>query len=390
MSLKSTIRRISSSRWTAEAIAVLAGFAYLVQAVIYAHSQESILDEGAYLYKGYLFATGRYTPYQDYGPWSNHMPLSFLIPGTFQVLIEPGLRTARYFAIILALLMLIGLWILTKEFGGKWWATIAISALALNNVTIKTYSLAVSQGLTACMLIWSVVCILGMQRSTWQILLGATLAGLMLMTRINMASVLPILIIFVFWRHGPRKGILATLAGILPFLLFHIIYWPHIMQFWANWFPQRITPFLDASRYTDVGEAIWVNSLPLRDRWWSFLQGLRSNYLALVGLFGFSLLWLFPKQWKNTYLLQAAACISMIIVPLLILHAWASLMLNSCVYCFEGYMTFFAPLCLVLIPIVYQGWKTQDKSWFNWYAGGLLISCGQVWAMDLTDRRARC
>ena len=106
MSLKSTIRRISSSRWTAEAIAVLAGFAYLVQAVIYAHSQESILDEGAYLYKGYLFATGRYTPYQDYGPWSNHMPLSFLIPGAVQVLIEPGLRTARYFAIFLGLLML--------------------------------------------------------------------------------------------------------------------------------------------------------------------------------------------------------------------------------------------------------------------------------------------
>ena len=104
----SPLNRLLSVRWLAEVMAVLGGIWFLIQTIIYALTQESILDEGAYLYKGYLFATGQYVPYQAYGPWTNHMPLSFMIPGWIQLILGPGLRTGRYFAIAMAGLLLIG------------------------------------------------------------------------------------------------------------------------------------------------------------------------------------------------------------------------------------------------------------------------------------------
>ena len=103
MDWRRRISRITGTSWVAEALAIMGGILYAAQSWAYARTQLSILDEGAYLLKGYLFATGKYTPFQEYGPWSNHMPFSFLIPGYAQVIFGPGLRTGRYFAIALGL-----------------------------------------------------------------------------------------------------------------------------------------------------------------------------------------------------------------------------------------------------------------------------------------------
>ena len=367
MTLSSAIRHTSTPRWAAEVIALLAGIAYLVQAVIYAHSQESILDEGAYLYKGYLFASGRYTPYQEYGPWSNHMPLSFLIPGAVQFLIGPGLRAGRYFAILVGLLTLAGLWVLVNRLGGKWWAALAVVAVALNPASIKTYSIALSQGLIACMLVWSVTLVLGEQRSTMQTLLAALLAGLVVMTRENMAPVLPLLVLFILWRDGLRMAALAALAGGLPIAIFYVIYWPGILQLSGT-----IFPFLGVGRAKDIGIAVWVNSLPLSDRWQSFLLGLRANFIPMVGAIGLSPLWLGADQWKTKIHRQAAVFLGALFIGMLILHGWAALGLNYCVFCFEGYLTFFAPLGLALIAVTYAAWNPVEMRWFPWYIGGLM------------------
>jgi hypothetical protein len=163
--------------WLAGSLALAGGVLFLVQSWIYAHTQASLLDEGAYLLKGYLFASGQYWPYQDYGPWTNHMPLAFLIPGYVQELFGPGLRTGRYLAIVLSLLILIGIWIVVQRLGGKWWAALAVWALALNPAVIKLYSLANSQSLLACMFVWTMVLVLGEARPTWQLLGGLSWQG---------------------------------------------------------------------------------------------------------------------------------------------------------------------------------------------------------------------
>jgi len=62
--------------WTADAVALIGLAVYFAQAVIFAHTTVSNLDEGAYLLKGFLFATGEYRPF-DPGISTNKAPLAF-------------------------------------------------------------------------------------------------------------------------------------------------------------------------------------------------------------------------------------------------------------------------------------------------------------------------
>ncbi|MGD2026988.1 MAG: hypothetical protein PVI99_04155, partial [Anaerolineales bacterium] len=109
-------------RWLAYGLAVLGALFYAWRTWTLAHTlTTTILDESMYLYKGYLFAAGRYTPYQDYGPLTNHMPLSFLIPGYIQLWFGPGMGTGRLFAFAVSMIMLAGIWVAFHKLGGRWW-----------------------------------------------------------------------------------------------------------------------------------------------------------------------------------------------------------------------------------------------------------------------------
>ncbi len=83
-------------------VLALVGFVvYLARAINFAFTQRSILGEGLYLYKGYLFAKGTYSPYQDYGFWTQRAPLSYLVYGWVQQLFGSGQRTGCFFSIVL-------------------------------------------------------------------------------------------------------------------------------------------------------------------------------------------------------------------------------------------------------------------------------------------------
>src|ERR671922_46160 len=158
------------------AFLTIAGFlAYILRAVEIARTKTSFLDEGLYLYKGYLFVNGSQTPFADYGVWTNHAILSFLIPGFIQKWFAPGLETGRYFMIVLSLFTLLGLWVFARRWGNAWWAAGAVWAMALNPAEIKLYTLALSEGLVAALLVWIVVLVVGEERPLWQVLLGAAL-----------------------------------------------------------------------------------------------------------------------------------------------------------------------------------------------------------------------
>lgn len=152
--IKQLFSRVSNFPFSAELNAFAGVIVYLVAAFRDAHTKLSFLDEGLYLYKGLLFATGQYTPFQDFGVWSNHMPLAFLIPGQIQEWFGSGLRTGRYFSIFLSMIMLIGLWLTVKALSGKWWAAGAIWAYALNPASIKLFTIAISQAIVACIFVW--------------------------------------------------------------------------------------------------------------------------------------------------------------------------------------------------------------------------------------------
>src|SRR5688500_19616709 len=65
-------RKISALPWLPFAASMAGAFVYVLHAFYLARTKTSFLDEGLYLYKGYLFATGQQTPFADYGLWTNH------------------------------------------------------------------------------------------------------------------------------------------------------------------------------------------------------------------------------------------------------------------------------------------------------------------------------
>ena len=164
---------------------------YFVQSIVFAHTTVSNLDEGAYLLKGFLFATGRYHPF-DPGISTNKAPLAFLIPGYVQLLFGPGLRTGRYLAVFFGVMTVLGTWVASRRIGGKWLAAGAVWVFAFSPTIIKIYSGGATQSTIACMLAWSLALSLGEKRPLWQLMLSGFLAGLMMLVRENMLPVLPL------------------------------------------------------------------------------------------------------------------------------------------------------------------------------------------------------
>lgn len=353
-------------------VALIGALLYAYYAWSFAHSQISILDEGAYLYKGILFATGKYYPFQEYGPWGNHMPLSFLIPGYIQMWFGAGLQTGRYFSIVLGLMLLLGAWVTTNRLGGKWWAAGAVWAIVINPFYIKVYSLAFSQVLIACMLIWILVFVLDKQAPLWRIGLGGALAGVMLLTRMNMVAVIPITIAYVFWQHGKRAGIIAIITSGLVIIVGHIYFWPGIMRLWASWMPESLTPYLNAWRSSTLGVTRWDPDITPELRWLSFWSAIRNNFIAMFATLGLGVLVANSRIWKSTFYWRSAVYIMTLLVPLIFAHTWASLGNNYCVFCFTGYLTFFTPLAWLLVTIAFKGAET-NSSIYSVYISGLII-----------------
>ncbi|MQC26801.1 MAG: hypothetical protein DWG76_05050 [Chloroflexi bacterium] len=334
--------------WLPEAAALAGAIVSFLQSRHYALTQLSVLDEGAYLLKGFWFATGQYVPYQDYGPFTNHMPLAFLIPGYVQAWFGPGLGVARAFALLLGLVFLVGLWLLSRRWGSRWWAAAAVWVFALNPAVIKIYSVGVSQGLIAAMLVWTLYLALGAERPTWQIALGSGLAGLMALTRLNMTPVLFFVIVYVFWEHGRYRGLIAAGFGVGIWLIGHAVYWPNILQMWANYTPAALTPFLDDWRIPVEALPSWESGASLHGRWLSLLEALRFNFVPLAAALGAGLMWPKRTDWRNESQWRIGIFLATLFTLLLAMHALASLGGDYCVSCFPLYTSFFSSLAVLL------------------------------------------
>ncbi len=343
--------------WAPEAVALLGLVIYLFQAFVYAHTTIPSLDEGAYLYKGILFAEGTYRPFQPYGVWTNKMPLSFLIPGYAQVLFGAGLRTGRYLAIFEGVLTLIALWVVSRRMSGRWLAAGAVWVLALSPAVIKYYSVAASQSLTACLLAWTLALVIGEVRSLWQIILSSILAGLMVLTRQNMVMVLPFLIGYVLWQHGWKQSVWATVTGLGVFIIGHRMYWPGILEIWAPWIPVNVFPQIPSFMPSDAASGGWQPVVTLSNRIVSAFQGLRVHFFAMAGSIFAMILWPRLDKWKDRASFRAAVFLAVLFFVLLWMHSWASLDQDYCVYCFTPYLAFFNVVGILLVVISLPSWK---------------------------------
>lgn len=346
-------------------LALLGASLYALQLFLYAHTTFSRLDESAYLYKGYLFATGQYEPFGA-GLWTNKAPLAFLIPGYIQAWFGPGLRTGRYFAVFLAVFMLLGVWITARRLGNKSWGAGVVWLFALSTSLLIVYSLAISQVLIASMLTWALALSLGGDRKLWQIILSATLAGLIILTRQNMVMVLPILLLYIFWQYGWKTGLLASIVGVGVVGLGHAIWWPDILSLWAPWLPSPISDFLQSFYLPDVianssGQALGSSSgsfsPKIHSRILSFFRTFRYRLPIHLGFIVSLFLWSPKKQSSGRR--KDAIFLLVLFSVLAGMHAWASLGKSYCVYCWSLYLSFFNVSAIFFIIITAPTWKKK-------------------------------
>lgn len=343
--------------WLPLILAGVGAILYLIQAIIYAHTTVSSLDEGSYLIKGMFYLNGVYKPFEPYGPLTNKAPFAFLIPGIAEYLFGAGLRTGRYFSIFLGLLTILGVWITARRWTNTWLAALTVWVFALSPMIIKLHARAVSEVIIACILAWICVLVLDKERPLWQVILASALAAIAVFTRQNMALILPFLILYTFWQHGKQKGLWAFAAGSFFFLAFHIFYWPRVMTIWAPWLPENLTPFLDPFRIPTDSVPIWDPNIDFWNRLNSFFQGLRYHFIPLLGgLFGLILL---PPRadWRSAPAMRAAVFLAVSYFVLAAMHGWAAIASQyesySCVFCFSNYLGFFDPLGILFFVIAF-------------------------------------
>ncbi len=335
------------------ALALLGLAVYLGRALQNVRGRTSFLDEGLYQYKGWLYATGRAVPFADYAPWTNHMPLSYLVPGYVQKWFGPSLETGRYLSVGFALLFLLGLWLTVRRWGGDWLAAGAVWAFALNLASIKIYSMGLPQAQVAALFVWTLFLVLDRDVSRWRAALAGALSVLMVMTRLNMAPVLPLLWGYVWWQHGLKKaGIYLGMAALLMGGL-HLLFWPGILKLWAAWLPRSLTPFLDPWRLLNAGMPVAgrASKAPLTEYWLYLWESLRLHFLTLGSALGAGLLW--PSRWENATRRKAAVFLSVTLVGLYLLHLWVAFTGGFCISCIVMYETYFDFLGLVLLALVW-------------------------------------
>ncbi|MEX2161902.1 MAG: glycosyltransferase family 39 protein [Anaerolineales bacterium] len=354
-------------------LSLLGGLIYAIQTLVYVATSRGMLDEGLYLIKGWYFATGQYAPFQDYGLLTNHMPLAFLIPGTVLKIFGANLLIGRLYAVVLGLAGLACLYWLARRLSGKWWAAFAVWGIVLNVALVRIYSLALSQVLVAALLIFILLLSVRRDPLPWQVTLAGLLAGAMLMVRINMFPFAILWVLYIFWQHPRRVGLIALGSLATIPLLVHIVYWPNILRMWAYWVPKDLVPGLEPfytpwDKYTGVEiTANWAWLTNLDDRTWnpivSFWQGLRFNFVAMVGVFLNLLFWPRRKAWPDAFAFRTALFLNVAFIALTLVHMWAALGGQSChEFCFSGYMGFFSSLGLLAVVVTAPYWSREHSA----------------------------
>jgi hypothetical protein len=349
---------------------ILAGLTimiYMIQASSYIHHIQPVMDESTYLLKGKWFIDGTYQPFQDFGPLTNKPPLSFMALGISQIILPPGLESARIVAIILSVLMLIGLWLLVNRLNGKWWGFFSVLLFILSPAWIIYYSRAMTQVVSAFLVVWSLFFLIGEHKGNWAPYLGVCLAALTTMIRQNMLPFFGLMLLYVLWANGMKKGGKIVLAGLIVFFLSNAIYWPKIYPaIWAPQLPNFINSIIysltrTSASYDPSGILKLNKDFSTLDEIQVFFDGVRYYFISFISAAAIFLviplksLFLDKKNKKITFLAVSY-------LFLIGIHFIASIRQNNFLYSFPAYYAFFLPIGIILIPLLFNSFPLKNRT----------------------------
>lgn len=358
-------------------VLILLGFAfYLYRSIQYAHTIPStVWDESGYAYYGWLFSSGEYAPFEDYGPWTNQMPVSYILPGIAQMLFGPGIRPVRYLAVALGGLTVLGLALAANKARGVGWAAVVVWVIALNPGWVKAFSQVFSQGMVSFFFAWAIFFLVSKYPENWELFAASFLASLASMTRINVLPFTLLLVIYVYLAFGRKSGHWALLGAAIPIIGIHVLYWPDILKIWSYWVPPQLFPpireFRSPWREVFVPDDFswwpvtsWLND-PEHLAWrgiTALVDALRANFVAWFGVV--LTLFLFPtyRDWKSRQDRELTLFFMVSFFVLLGFHLWAALGAKSCFFsCLPGYFMFFNLFGLFTVVMSAPSWKKNTK-----------------------------
>jgi len=338
---------------------------YIVLSIYYAHHLDTVMDEGTYLIKGKLFLEGKYRPFAENGLLTNKPPFSFWILGLSQI-IKVGLRSGRYFAVLLNLGIFMGVWLTSKKYFSEKSAFFNILLLTTNQAIIIYYSRAMTEVVTALLIIWSLYFLLGAKHNKTELSIGLILAALIPLTRQNLLPFYIFSIIYVLWENRLNKAIMPVLLSITFFVGFHIYYWPSIyIDIWRPLLPQQIKQFVDALLKINISGDLGI---PLLNREYGIIQELQMLFQTLryylipfmASCFSFFLLDWKKLKAENFYKSFLYLLISFIV--LILIHLIAPISNNVYLYSMPAYPSFFIPIGLLILPFYYQFLRKEKES----------------------------
>jgi hypothetical protein len=333
------------------------------------------MDEGTYLIKGLYIIRGIYTSFQDYGFWMNKMPFAFLIPGSVQYLFTPGIGTGRIFSVVLNIFMILGFFMTALRGLGKYWALTLVWIITLNTGLITYYSAATTQIQVAVILVWALFFLLGNNRKMWETIIATLLFCLIVLIRQNMVFMMPLLILYIFWKFGKREGWLSLGISILILGGYHLYYWPNIMRIWTPWLPEGITRLFLGEKFLQgsISQNVHGTNMNLWSRSFAFVESFRVHGFIMLGLVVVWFLLPARKYWKSEPHYKDAVFTGITFLILTIMHLWASVLQNACVFCYSGYVAFFSPMGAIFVALCLQSAKGINSKWQE-ISGYLLMS----------------
>jgi hypothetical protein len=374
---KKIIKFLRKNQLPFNVVVILLGlFYYTIRSFKFANTIPStVWDEGMYMMNGFLFVSGKYVPYQDFGPWTNQLPFAYWLGGIPQVLFGPGLRAGRYFAVFLGLLSLSGLALAANRLNGKWWSAVVIWIVALNSGWVIAYSQVFSQGMVSFLLAWALFFLVGKQQHTRDLMISTIFFSLAGMVRVNVLPLVFVFILYAFWQKGMKVGFMVLGAGIAPILFFHGLYWPNILKFWAYWIPVELFPI--GANYQSPWREVF---LPETISWWKisewwgdpthlaweglrvFIDALRANFISWFGVLVSCLFipWKGEFKHKNDKKLIIFLIISYALM--FAVHTYAAIGGKTCQFsCYPLYFLFFNWIGIIGLVASSPYWKREIK-----------------------------
>jgi len=344
-------------------VAFVALFLFILQSISNVNKIPLMFDETLYLFKGYQFIKGNYTPYQAYGFYMNKMPLIYYLYGLIQNWFGVGFLIGRYFSILSAVIMILGYWTLANRLVGKWAGAIMVVSFSLNPALVGIYSQATSQAIAACVLVWTLAITFKKKPSVLRIVVGSAIAGILTLMRLNLFPVIGLIVLFNFWENGKKSGFISLTTILMILFIGHILFWPGIFKIWLIPIPKfikNILPFI----VKPSGEPVLNQHMSMISRVHSFWEMIRIDYISIIGFILALLFWKSPKKKNLDFHKKITISLSILFAILLFIHAWETLAKNRCVYCLVPYYSFFYGIGILIFLLSFHDWN-KHLSTFN-------------------------